>query len=77
LVDEHPIYQELSRDGLERRKRYRGFVKGMLGKKDAMRGEMDRRAIYGGEIFVGKLRKKYEVEEVIKPIGRPKKKDKN
>ena len=39
LVDEHPIYQELSRDGLERRKRYRGFVKGMLGKKDAMRGK--------------------------------------
>jgi putative transposase len=77
LVDEHSIYQELSKKELERRKRYREFVKGMLGKKDAMRGEMDRRAIYGGEIFVSKLRKKYKVEEVIKPIGRPKKKDKN
>lgn len=73
LVDEHPIYHELSEDEPNRRKRYREFVEGMLRSKEAMRGEMDRRAIYGGEVFAGKLKKMYEVEEIIKPIGRPKK----
>lgn len=57
LVDEHPIYRELSEDEPNRRKRYREFVKGMLRSKDAMRGEMERRAIYGSEVFSGKLRK--------------------
>ena len=28
----------------------------------------------GGEAFVGELKKKYEIDEVIKPKGRPKKK---
>jgi putative transposase len=72
LVDEHPIYQELSKDALDRKRLYREFVKGMLGSRDAMRGEMDRRAVYGGEAFADKLKKKYEVDEIIKPIGRPK-----
>ena len=76
LVDEHPIYRELSRDELERRRRYRAFVEGMLHTKDAMRGEMNRRAIYGGERFVGCFRKNYGIEGMIRPIGRPKKKDK-
>jgi putative transposase len=57
LVDKHPIYRELSEDEPNRRKRYREFVKGMLRSKDAMRGEMERRAIYGSEVFSGKLRK--------------------
>ena len=73
LVDEHPIYRGLSKDDSDRRKRYREFVRGMLRSKDAMRGEMDRRAIYGGEAFSGELKRKYEIEEIIKPIGRPKK----
>ncbi len=73
LVDEHPIYHELSEDEPNRRKRYREFVEGMLRSKEAMRGEMDRRAVYGGEVFMGELKKMYEMEEIIKPIGRPKK----
>jgi hypothetical protein len=36
--------------------------------------EMDGRVIYGGEAFAGELKKKYEIDEVIKPKGRPKKK---
>jgi hypothetical protein len=72
LVDEHPIYRDLSEDEPNRRKRYREFVEGMLRSKEAMRGEMDRRTIYGGEVFAGKLKKMYEIEEIIKPIGRPK-----
>jgi hypothetical protein len=51
LVDEHPIYHELSEGELNRRKRYREFVRRMLRSKDAMRGEMERRAIYGSEGF--------------------------
>jgi putative transposase len=76
LVDEHPIYRELSKTESDRRKRYREFVWGMLRSRGAMRGEMDRRAIYGGEAFAGELKKKYEIEEVIKSKGRPKKKGK-
>jgi putative transposase len=75
VADEHPIYRELSRDESGRRKRYREFVLGMLGTRDAMKGEMDRRAIYGGEAFTGKLKERYAIEEVIKPKGRPKKRN--
>ena len=72
LVDKHPIYWELSKDEPKRRERYKEFVRGMLRSKNAMRGEMERRAIYGSEVFVGELKKAYELEEIIKPIGRPK-----
>lgn len=73
LVDEHPIYRELSKDEPNRRRKYREFVRWMLRFKGAMKGEMDRRAIYGSEVFANKLKKAYEMEEIIKPIGRPKK----
>ncbi len=76
LLDEHPIYQELSERELERRKRYREFVEGMLGTRDAMKGEMDRRTIYGGQMFVGHLKKNYKMKEMIGPVGRPKKREK-
>jgi hypothetical protein len=36
-----------------------------------MRGEMERRTIYGSEVFTGKLKKAYEIEEIIRPLGRP------
>ena len=74
LVDEHLIYRELSNDEPNRRKKYREFVRGMLRTKDGMRGEMERRAIYGSEAFAHKLEKAYKMEEIIKPIGRSKKK---
>jgi hypothetical protein len=45
----------------------------MLGDKGAMRGEMDRRRVYGSKGFTEGLTERYEVEAVIKPIGRPKK----
>ena len=48
----------------------------MMRSKEAMRGEMGRRVIYGSEVFVGKLKKAYKMEEMIKPIGRPKKEPK-
>jgi putative transposase len=73
LIDEHPIYHELSVDELSRRRRYREFVEERLRKKEAMRGEMDRRVIYGGEGFAEKFKEVYEMEDLIKPIGRPKK----
>jgi putative transposase len=73
LVDQDPIYWELSKDESNRRREYREFVKGMLRSKDAMKGEMERRVIYGSEVFVGKLNKAYEMEEMIKAVGRPKK----
>jgi transposase len=73
---EDPIYGELLRDEANRRIKYREFVKGMMRTKEAMRGEMGRQVIYGSEVFAGKLKKAYEMEEMIKPKGRPKKEPK-
>jgi hypothetical protein len=49
------------------------FVRGMLKERDAMRGEMERRMIYGSGEFPEKIKREYEIEEVIKPKGRPRK----
>lgn len=73
LVDEHPIYRNLSEEEKERRQKYRDFVKQMLKEKQAMKGEMDKRTIYGNAEFTEKIKEGYKVEEVIKPRGRPKK----
>ena len=71
LVEGHRIYQELSKDESDRRRRYREFVRGMLRSRDAMKREMDRRVIYGDEIFTEEFKKKYKIDEIIKPKGRP------
>lgn len=73
VIDEHSIYKELSKNETECKKRYREFVRGMLRNKDAMKGEMERRVIYGSEEFIEKTKEKYKIEEIIKPKGRPKK----
>jgi len=71
IVDEHPIYRELSRDETKRREKYREFVKGMIKEKSAMKGEMNRRVIYGSEDFIMKVTEGYRIGAVIRPIGRP------
>jgi len=73
LVDEHSIYRNLSDDETERRKKYREFVKGMIKDGRAMKGEMDKRRVYGNEDFTERLTKEYKVEKVLKRVGRPKK----
>jgi hypothetical protein len=62
-VDEHPIYQELS-------------TKGVLKARNAMKGEMDRRMIYGNKDFIDVIKRGYELEALVKPKGRPKKEEK-
>jgi len=54
---------------------YFTFSPEMLRTKHAIRGEMDRQAIYGSWMFVGYVRKVNEIEEMISPVGRPKRKD--
>ena len=44
----------------------------MLKDKKAMKGEMDRKVVYGSEDFIREAQKKYKIEAMIKPIGRPK-----
>jgi len=73
VVDDNPIYRGLSKNEAERRKRYREFIKGMLQGRKAMKGEMDRRLVYGSEAFTAKMKKRYEIEEAIKLRGRPRK----
>ncbi len=72
-IEEHPIYKELSKDETERRRKYREFVKGMLKEKNAMKGEMNRRVVYGSEDFTKEVTKEYKIDAVIKLKGRPKK----
>ncbi len=45
----------------------------MIKEKEAMKGEMNKRVLYGGKDFIGKMTKKYKVEAVIKPKGRSRK----
>ena len=72
LIDRHIMYAKLSTDETVR-KEYRSFVQQMQRKHDSMRGEMDRRTIYGGSEFIQRVRKRYKIDAVIKKRGRPKK----
>jgi hypothetical protein len=40
---------------------------------ESMRGEMDRRTIYGGSEFIQDVHKQYKLDAVIKKRGRPRK----
>lgn len=44
----------------------------MLKDKNAMMGEMERKIVYGSVDFTKKLTKKYDIEGLIRPKGRPK-----
>ena len=45
----------------------------MLTARNALKGEMDKRIITGGEGFADEVRRTYELESVTKPKGRPRK----
>jgi len=70
LLDKHPVYLQLSKEEGERRKKYREYVRGMLKEKEGMKGEMDRRIVYGGEDFVKEMMTTYNISEKIKRMGR-------
>ena len=71
LVDEHVIFESISSEE-NVRKEYRKFVQQMLQKNKALRGEMERRTIYGGGDFVQQVHKKFKINAIIKKRGRPK-----
>lgn len=58
----------------EARREYRKFVQAMLKNNEAMKGEMERKNIYGGEEFIRQLQGKYKLDATIKKRGRPWKK---
>ncbi len=70
LVDEHPIYELLAEDETKRRKKYREFVRGMIKAKEAMKGEMEKRLIYGGRDFLKEIEKDFNISGKINPQGR-------
>ena len=72
LIDQHIIFDKLSTNESVR-KEYRSFVRQMQRKHESMRGEMDRRTIYGGSAFVQKVHKLYKLDAMIKKRGRPRK----
>jgi putative transposase len=73
FTDIHPVYCALSSDEKERRKGYQVFVQGMLEKRNAMKGEMERRRVYGNEAFAGSIANEYKTGPEIKSKGRPRK----
>ncbi len=75
VIQEHSIYEKLSEDETERRRKYREFIRGMLKGKNAMKDEMERKTLYGSEIFVKKLSKEYGVAGIIRSKGRPRKEE--
>jgi putative transposase len=75
VVDRHPIYDELSPEDSERKKRYRELVKGMLTDRNALKGEMNKRVIYGSDNFIREMTAAYEIGAVIREKGRPTKCD--
>jgi putative transposase len=75
ITDKHPIYNKLSSEENERRRNYREFVKGMLREKDALKGIMRKRTVYGDDAFVKTMGARYKMNAVIRPTGRPRKID--
>jgi len=73
IIDEHPIFDSLAGSDAERRRKYREFIKGMVKEKNMMKGEMNRRVIYGSEDFEDKVTKEYNVDAIVRLKGRPKK----
>ncbi len=76
IIDENPVYTSLSHSTQKRREKYRKFIQDMISKKNALKGEMNRRLVYGNEEFINEIKKNYHIEEKTKPKGRPKKKTK-
>ena len=70
LLDEHSIYLQLSEEEEDRRKKYREFVRGMLREKEKMKGEMDKRLVYGSDDFLKEMTTTYNISEKTKHIGR-------
>ncbi len=70
LLDDHIIYDELFQNQ-EVRREYRKFVLAKMEKKKSMRGEMDRRTIYGSGEFIEAVQKRFKIDALIKERGRP------
>jgi len=72
LVDEDPVYLQFSEEEKERQRKYREFVREMARERQSMKGEMDKRILYGSESFVQEMTGRYKITEKIKEMGRPK-----
>jgi putative transposase len=71
LIDEYGIYRGLSGVESKRQRKYREFVRGMMETKKALKGEMEKRQVYGSEKHIKELQKKYAVSPLIRGVGRP------
>jgi putative transposase len=70
LIDEHPIYALLLGNESKQCKKYREFAQEMLEEKNAMKGEMDKRIVFGGVEFLKTINKVFQISEKIRPKGR-------
>ncbi|MDQ5985309.1 MAG: hypothetical protein CSYNP_01017 [Syntrophus sp. SKADARSKE-3] len=72
LIDRHVLFDKLSTDESVR-KAYRSFIQQMQRKHESMRGQMERRTIYGSSEFVQQVHKHYKLDSMIRKRGRPRK----
>jgi putative transposase len=73
LTDMQPAYCDLSKDEKDRRKNYRDFVQGILENQNAMKGQMERRRVFGSDAFASSIAQAYKTDAKIKSKGRPRK----
>jgi hypothetical protein len=73
LVDEHPIYEQLGTEGKERQQKYQQYIKVILQAKKAIKGEVERRQVYGDASFAATISRTFQLSAVINRRGRPKK----
>lgn len=70
VIDRHPSFKAINKNEDEQQQ-YRKFVKEMLDKNSALKGEMDRRLVYGNADFSQEISRDYKVETLIRKVGRP------
>jgi putative transposase len=70
LIDLNPLYESMA-ENEKQRTEYRRFVREMQEKKSALKGEMDKRLVYGNADFRQKLNKNFELADIIRSTGRP------
>jgi hypothetical protein len=66
-------YRALSDEEAARTRTYREFVRSMLGEKDALKGGMQSRVIYGDDAFIKYVVPINKVKAMTNPAGRPQK----
>jgi putative transposase len=73
LVDKHTIYLNLGKESKENQDKYQEFIYGIQKEKKFMKGEMNKKILYGSKEFLDDMKRKFNIGSSIKNRGRPRK----